>query len=65
MISPLEVSMRATGIFVLALIALGLIAAPSSADVPDGWHKSLKDGVEASAKSGKPILLITSWSRGL
>ncbi len=55
--------MRITGLFVLALVGLGLIASSTSA-APDGWHKSLKDGVEASAKSGKPILLITTWGRG-
>ena len=34
-------------------------------DVPAGWHSSLKAGVEAAAKSGKPILLITAWKRTL
>ena len=57
--------MRATGLFVLALIGLGLLAAPSSANAPEGWHNSLQDGVEAAAKSGKPILLITTWKRTL
>ncbi len=28
---------------------------------PEGWHQSLKDGLEASAKSGKPLLLVTLW----
>ena len=56
--------MRIAGFFVLALLALGLLAAPTSA-TPDGWHKSLKDGVEAAEKSRKPILLITAWKRKL
>ena len=56
--------MRIAGLFVFALIGLGLLA-PHAGAAPDGWHKSLKDGVEASAKSGKPILLITAWQRTL
>lgn len=25
------------------------------------WHRSLEDGLAASAKSGKPTLLVTLW----
>jgi len=57
--------MRRTGWIVSSLLAFGLVASAASAGVPDGWHKSLKDGVEAAGKSGKPLLLITAWSRGL
>ena len=28
---------------------------------PDGWHRSLKEGVAASQKSGRPVLVITLW----
>ena len=56
--------MRTAGIFVIALLGLGLLASPSPA-APDGWHKSLKDGVAAAEKSGKPIFMITAWKRSL
>lgn len=54
---------HAPRVFFLALVLFAL-AAPTSA-APDGWHGSLKDGIEASAKSGKPMLLITAWKRRL
>ena len=57
--------MRRSAFIILSSLALGLLAAPSSAGAPEGWHSSLKDGVEAAAKSGKPILLITAWRRTL
>lgn len=40
-----------------------LLSGPALA--AEGWHKSLKDGLEASAKSGKPVLVITAWARGV
>ncbi len=56
--------MRTAGFFVFALLTLGVLANHSTAQ-PEGWHGSLKDGVEAAAKSNKPILLITAWKRTL
>ena len=41
--------------------ALALTAHRADAASPEGWHQSLKDGLEASAKSGKPLLLVTLW----
>lgn len=47
---------------VLALTVLGLaLSATSAHAIPDGWHKSLKEGLEAAAKSGKPLLLVSGW----
>lgn len=57
--------MRTTGILLAALLAVLVLPFPAQAEVPSGWHKSLEEGVEAAAKSGKPILLITAWSRTL
>lgn len=57
--------MRQTASFAALLFALGLFVLPASAKAPDGWHTSLKDGVAAAQKSGKPILLITAWARPL
>ena len=57
--------MRQTAPFAALLLALGLFVLPASAKAPDGWHTSLKDGVAAAQKSGKPILLITAWARPL
>ena len=56
--------MRIAGFFVLALLSLGLLATSTPA-APEGWHKSLKDGIAAAEKSRKPILLITAWTRTL
>jgi len=56
--------MRIAGFFVLALLGLGLLATSSPA-APEGWHTTLKDGVAAAQKSGKPILMITAWKRTL
>ena len=38
-----------------ALLTLALLAAP------EGWHGSLKDGLAAAKKSGKPVLVVTVW----
>lgn len=46
------------------ILGVTLLAWPAAAQ-PEGWHGSLEEGVEAAAKSGKPILLITAWKRGL
>ena len=41
----------------LAILALaGAVHA-----APDGWHKSMKDGLAAAKKSGKPVLVVTMW----
>ena len=56
--------MRTTSLFAVAVLGLGLLATPSTA-APEGWHTSLKEGVEAAGKSGKPILMITAWKRTL
>ncbi len=29
---------------------------------PEGWHKSMKDGLAAAKKSGKPVLVVTLWT---
>ena len=50
---------RAAGIAAVAALTLALGTSANAA--PDGWHTSLKDGLEASAKSGKPLLLVTAW----
>jgi len=45
--------MRAT------LLTLALAGAAFAA--PDGWHNSMKDGLVAAKKSGKPVLVVTMW----
>lgn len=56
--------MRTIRTVALAALAVLCGSAPATA-APDGWHGSLKDGLEASAKSGKPLLLISAWARKL
>lgn len=49
-----------------AVAALLLVPATlAQAAPPDGWHGSLDKGLEAAKKSGKPLLLITAWTRTL
>lgn len=38
-----------------------LAAAASSLAVPEGWHRSLEDGLRAARRSGKPVLVVTAW----
>ena len=52
--------MRFIRVLGLTALSLGVFATAAQA-VPEGWHKSLKDGLEASAKSGKPLLLVSGW----
>ncbi len=49
---------------VLAAFANDLFA-QRGGPVPAGWHRSLKDAQKASARSGKPILLMTMWGPGV
>jgi len=49
--------MRAT----ISLLLLGAAALAA----PQGWHKTLDDGVAAARKSGKPVLVVTLWRTGL
>ncbi len=58
--------MRSRLIPAAACFALLFCLAPAaSAAPPDGWHKNLDEGLEAAAKSGKPLLVITAWARKL
>ncbi len=56
--------MHTSRFFLLSLLAAGLFALPATAQ-PEGWHKTVEEGVEAAAKSKKPLLLITAWKRTL
>jgi hypothetical protein len=42
----------------LVLLSVSAVAAP------EGWHKNLKDGLEAAKKSGKPLFVATMWKKG-
>ena len=42
------------------LLTLALAGAALAA--PEGWHKSMKDGLAAAKKSGKPVLVVTLWT---
>jgi len=42
-------------------IAATLIFAGMAFAAPDGWHRNLKDGIAASQKSGRPVLVVTIW----
>lgn len=43
------------------LACLALLASTTLAE-PPGWHRTLKDGVAAAQKSGKPVLVVTLWN---
>ncbi len=49
----------------LTALALTLIGTAVATAAPDGWHTSMKDGVAAARKSGKPLLVITLWGDGV
>ena len=42
------------------LAVIGLIASAVAA-APQGWHRTMDDGIEAARKSGKPVLVVTVW----
>ncbi|NUN47927.1 MAG: hypothetical protein HUU15_03755 [Candidatus Brocadiae bacterium] len=42
------------------LACLLLFACAAFAE-PAGWHRTLKDGVKAGQRSGKPVLVVTIW----
>ena len=42
-------------------IAATLILAGLASAAPEGWHRSMKDGIAASQKSGRPVLVVTIW----
>ena len=41
-----------------AVLTLGLLLAPA----PEGWHRTMEDGVKAAKSSGKPVLVATAWN---
>lgn len=53
--------MRLGSIFTFAALAVCFLAS-AALGAPEGWHTSIKDGLEASEKSGKPLLLVTGWA---
>ena len=57
--------MRRFSLLIAAALLVTLVSGDARAEPPKGWHNSLEKGVEAAAKSGKPILLITAWKRKL
>ena len=52
--------MRAATALILSLAFAGAAWA-----APEGWHKSMQDGVAAAQKSGKPVLVVTMWKEKL
>ncbi|MHC4471796.1 MAG: hypothetical protein ACYTDY_02525 [Planctomycetota bacterium] len=46
------------------LCAAALLATSGGHAAPEGWHKSLEDGLKAARRSGKPVLVITTWTDG-
>ncbi len=44
----------------LSLLAVAALATTVVA-APEGWHTSMKDGLEAAKKSNKPLLVVTAW----
>ena len=45
---------------ILALLPV-LLAGAAAWAAPDNWHARLEDGLAASSKSGKPVLVVTIW----
>lgn len=49
--------------FALGLAALACLGLPALA--LEGWHADRDDGLEAAEKSGRPVLVVTLWKKGL
>ena len=45
--------------------ATALLLATAATAAPDGWLTSLEDGLAAAKKSGKPVLVVTAWKKGI
>lgn len=45
----------------IAVVAAVLVAAAALA-APDGWLKTMDEGVAAGKKSGKAVLVVTGWT---
>jgi len=60
----LEVAMRSAGIVLASVLVLGALA-PNSRAAPEGWHTSIQEGLDAAARSGKPVLVVTGWKSGV
>ena len=45
----------------IAALGLALLVGVATA-APDGWHRTMEEGLQAAKKSGKPVLVVTAWS---
>ena len=50
--------MRSAAALIVPLLAA---AAPAA---PEGWLRTMEDGVAAAKGSGKPVLVVTAWTDG-
>ena len=57
--------MRTLTRLTLVSAALAAGAAIAGAQELEGWHRSPDDAVKAARKSGKPILVVTCWKKGV
>ena len=46
----------------IASFALLLGLAGPALAAPDGWHRTLEDGLKAAKASGKAVLVVTVWT---
>ncbi len=51
----------APAVMAAAFVAVAAFVPTPATAAPDGWHTSIDDGREASAKSGRPLLVVTAW----
>ena len=48
---------------ILAAALAAAAALPLAAlAAPEGWHRTLDDGLKAAKRSGKPVLVATAWN---
>ncbi len=45
-----------------AFAAAVALAAATAVAAPDGWLRSLEDGLEAARASRRPVLVVTAWT---
>lgn len=48
---------------VLMMTVLAAVSAAAAQEKP-AWHRTLDEGKKASAASGRPVLLVTTWDKG-
>ena len=50
---------------IVAALAAVILAPAAILAAPTAWHQNIEEGRKAAKKSGKPLLVITTWKDGV